>query len=87
MLVLVIGGFSKSAFLHMRLSWACPRCLKKKIRPSAGLPGPDWGADSLHQHRKQFSEHMNEGLNIVPIYIHLPFQVLFPRFAAYHCRY
>ncbi len=21
---------------------------------------------------------MNEGLNIVPIYIHLPFQVLFP---------
>ena len=50
---------------------------KEKPVP-AGLSSRIGGADSLHQHRKQFSEHMNEGLNIVPIYIHLPFQVLFP---------
>ncbi|MDP4102705.1 MAG: spore gernimation protein KB, partial [Bacillota bacterium] len=27
-----------------------------------------------------FSEHLNEGLNVVPLYIHLPFQLLFPLF-------
>ncbi|MHA6487780.1 spore germination protein [Bacillus cabrialesii] len=80
MLALIIGGFFKvSLYLYAVVVGAST--LFKEKNPSQLAYPMGFGILVLSiTIATNFSEHLNEGLNVVPLYIHLPFQFLFPLF-------
>lgn len=78
MLVLVIGGFFKVSLFTYSVVVGVSTLFKEKNPSQLALPVGLGVLILSISIASNFSEHMNEGLKIVPIYIHLPFQVLFP---------
>ncbi|MBY8913509.1 spore germination protein [Bacillus sp. YC2] len=78
MLVLVIGGFFKVALFTYAVVIGVSTLFKEKNPSQLAFPVGLGVLILSISIASNFSEHMNEGLKIVPIYIHLPFQVIFP---------
>ncbi|MFX3673464.1 MAG: GerAB/ArcD/ProY family transporter [Paenisporosarcina sp.] len=80
MLVAIIGGFFKiSVFFYVAVTATASLF---KIKDSALLAFP-FGVVILLLSitiASNFSEHVQEGLQVVPLYMHLPFQVIIPAF-------
>ncbi|MET1031735.1 GerAB/ArcD/ProY family transporter [Domibacillus tundrae] len=80
MLVAIIGGFIKmSVFFYVSVTATASLF---KIKESAKLAFP-FGVVILLLSitiASNFSEHIQEGLKVVPLYVHLPFQVIIPAF-------
>ncbi|MHC5548281.1 spore germination protein GerKB [Bacillus subtilis] len=80
MLALIIGGFFKVS-LYLYATVVGTSTLFKEKNPSQLAYPMGLGILILSiTIATNFSEHLNEGLNVVPLYIHLPFQLLFPLF-------
>ncbi|WGD64902.1 spore germination protein GerKB [Bacillus subtilis] len=80
MLTLIIGGFFKvSLYLYATVVGTSTLFKEKNLSQLAYPMGLGILILSLTI-ATNFSEHLNEGLNVVPLYIHLPFQLLFPLF-------
>ncbi|MGF7535981.1 spore germination protein [Bacillus mexicanus] len=80
MLALIIGGFFKVS-LYLYAAVVGMSTLFKEKNPSQLAYPMGLGILILSiTIATNFSEHMNEGLKVVPMYIHLPFQLLFPLF-------
>ncbi|MFT7822509.1 GerAB/ArcD/ProY family transporter [Bacillus siamensis] len=78
MLVLVIGGFFKVSLFTYAVVVGVSTLFKEKNPSQLAFPVGLGVLILSISIASNLSEHMNEGLKIVPIYIHLPFQVLFP---------
>ncbi|MCY7915966.1 spore germination protein [Bacillus vallismortis] len=80
MLALIIGGFFKVS-LYLYAVVVGTSTLFKEKNPSQLAYPMGFGILLLSiTIATNFSEHLNEGLKVVPLYIHLPFQLLFPLF-------
>ncbi|UTL73111.1 GerAB/ArcD/ProY family transporter [Bacillus halotolerans] len=80
MLALIIGGFFKVSLYLYAVVVGASTLFKEKNPSQLAYP---MGLGILILSiaiATNFSEHLNEGLKVVPLYIHLPFQVLFPLF-------
>ncbi|WP_409509431.1 spore germination protein [Bacillus spizizenii] len=80
MLVLIIGGFFKVSLYLYAVVVGASTLFKEKNPSQLAYP---MGLGILILSitiATNFSEHLNEGLKVVPLYIHLPFQLLFPLF-------
>ncbi|WP_258728601.1 GerAB/ArcD/ProY family transporter [Bacillus atrophaeus] len=78
MLALVIGGFFKVSLYLYAVVMGISTLFKEKNPSQLAYPVGLGILILSITIASSFSEHMSEGLKIVPITVHLPFQVIFP---------
>ncbi len=78
MLGLIIGGFVKVSLFLYAVVIGASTLFKVKNPSQIAMPIGCVVLVLSITIATNISEHLNEGLNVVPLYIHLPFQVLFP---------